>query len=101
MYYDKTGAQINNEKSIKVYLPEDCAWYDWWTGKKYDGGQWISAPADISKIPLFVKEGSTIPTEKEILRFPDKEGNCIPFELYEDDGTSNDYQKGLYKVRII
>ena len=101
MYYEKSGTPIQVEKSIKVYLPSDCGWYDWWTGKKHEGGQWITAPADISKIPLFVREGSTIPTEKEILRFPNKEGKCQPFELYEDDGITNDYQKGNFKISLI
>ena len=101
MYYDKSGTPIQVEKAIKVYLPSDCGWYDWWTGSHYEGGQWITAPADISKLPLFVREGSTIPTEEKVLRFPDKDGKCRPFELYEDDGITNDYQKGNYKITII
>ena len=39
-----------------VYLPADCSWYDFWTGTKFDGGQWIKADAPIDRIPLFVKE---------------------------------------------
>ena len=101
MYFDKSGTPIQVEKSIKVYLPSDCGWYDWWTGSYYEGGQWITAQADISKIPLFVREGSTIPTEEEVLRFPDKDGKYQPFELYEDDGLTNDYQKGKYKISLI
>ena len=101
MYYDKSGTPIQAEKSIKVYLPSDCGWYDWWTGSRFEGGQWITAQADISKIPLFVREGSTIPTEEEVLRFPDKDGKYQPFELYQDDGLTNDYQKGKYKITRI
>ncbi|MBP5602673.1 MAG: DUF4968 domain-containing protein [Treponema sp.] len=101
MYYDKAGNPIDKEKSIKVYLPADCGWYDWWTGKKYDGGQWITTSADISKIPLFVREGSTIPTSTDLLRFPDSHGNCKPFELYEDDGISNDYQNGEFSIKFV
>ena len=101
MYYDKSGAPIEAEKTIRVYLPSDCSWYDWWTNEKYEGGQWITAQADISKIPLFVREGSTIPVEGEVLHFPDKTGKCAPFELYEDDGMTNDYQKGDYKLTVI
>ena len=101
MYYDKEGKPIEAEKTLKVYLPVDCGWYDWWTGEKYEGGQWITTPADISRIPLFIREGSTIPVEGEVLHFPDKEGNCEPFELYEDDGLTNDYQKGNYKITVV
>ena len=101
MYYDKSGEAIEAEKTIKVYLPSDCGWYDWWTENYYEGGQWICIPSEISKIPLFVREGSTIPTKNEVLRFPDKEGNCQPFELYEDDGITNDYQKGKFKITLV
>lgn len=55
MYFDKSGNPINVEKTIDVYLPSDCDWTDYWTGKKYKGGQWIKADADISKIPVFTK----------------------------------------------
>ena len=53
MYYDKEGRPIREEKTIKVYLPADCDWTDWWSGQKYRGGQWITARADISRIPIF------------------------------------------------
>ena len=102
MYYDKEGNEINAEKTIKVYLPCDCDWYDWWSGQQYKGGQWIETAADISKIPLFVKAGTVIPVEEnnaiKTLRFPDSNGHCEPFELYEDDGKTNEYLNGKYKT---
>ena len=58
--------------------------------------------APIDKIPLFVKEGSVIPVEEnnaiKALRFPDNNGNCEPFELYEDDGITNEYLNGKNKM---
>jgi len=102
MYFDKEGKEIQAEKNWKVYLPKDCGWYDWWTWKRYEGGQWIDAPADISKIPLFVREGSLIPvSDGETLRFPDANGNCSTFDLYEDDGESYRYLCGDYLVKKI
>ncbi|MCR4954902.1 MAG: hypothetical protein K6A43_12615 [Treponema sp.] len=103
MYFNKEGQELTNiEKTIDVYLPNDCSWYDWWTGKKYDGGQWIKADAPLEKIPIFVKEGSIIPVERDgkliPLRFTDKQGNCEPFELYEDNGDGNDYLDGNYTI---
>ena len=102
MYFDKQGNSINAEKTIKVYLPSDCEWYDWWTGQKYQGGQWIVCDADITKIPLFVKAGTVIPVDEnnsiKTLRFPDSNGNCETFELYEDDGKTNEYLQGKYKI---
>lgn len=45
---------------IDVYLPADCDWYDFWTGEKLKGGQWIKAEAPIQKMPLFVRDGAEI-----------------------------------------
>jgi len=102
MYFDKSGKAINAEKIWKVYLPADCGWYDWWTGERYEGGQWIEAAADISKIPLFVREGCVVPVaDDEPLRFPDANGNCRPFEVYEDDGNSYQYLDGKYTIKEI
>ena len=102
MYYDKDGQPINAEKTLRIYLPKDCDWYDWWTQKIYNGGQWIECQATLDIIPLFVKAGSVIPVEEnntiKSLRFPDSQGNCEPFELYEDDGKSNEYIQGKYKI---
>ena len=52
-------------------------------------------------IPLFIKEGSVIPVEEnnaiKALRFPDNNGNCEPFELYEDDGITTAYHIGEFR----
>ena len=47
-----------------VYLPKSSAWYDFWTGKSFNGGQTIKAAAPPDKIPVFVKGGSIIPMGK-------------------------------------
>src|SRR5690606_19666817 len=47
--------------SRKVYLPAG-GWIDFNNGKTlYEGSQWISYPAPLNTIPLFVKKGSIIP----------------------------------------
>jgi alpha-D-xyloside xylohydrolase len=45
-------------RSRKVYLPANITWKDAWTGRQYEGGQWIDVPAPIETIPLFLKAGS-------------------------------------------
>jgi alpha-D-xyloside xylohydrolase len=47
-------------RTRKVYLPANIAWQCAWTGKPYDGGQWIDVPAPIETIPLFLKAGSRL-----------------------------------------
>ena len=38
-----------------VYLPKSTAWYDFWTGKRFNGGQTIKTAAPQDKIPAFCK----------------------------------------------
>ena len=90
-----------------VYLPKSESWYDFWTGKQFEGGQTINTDAPHDKIPLFVKAGSIIPigpaiqyaTEKndpiEIRIYP---GADEEFTLYEDENDNYDYEKGVYST---
>jgi alpha-D-xyloside xylohydrolase len=88
-----------------VYLPKNTKWFDFWTGKQFDGGQTIKADA-MSKIPLFVKAGSIIPMGDFMQSTEDKpsgvteirvyEGADGQFVLYEDEGTNYNYEKGAF-----
>ncbi|MGA2407478.1 MAG: hypothetical protein ABSF81_12115 [Bacteroidales bacterium] len=44
-----------------VYLPKGTQWFDFWTGKNYEGGNTIKADARFETMPLFVKAGAIIP----------------------------------------
>ncbi|MEJ2567324.1 MAG: glycoside hydrolase family 31 protein, partial [candidate division WOR-3 bacterium] len=90
-----------------VYLPKSATWYDFWSGKRFDGGQTIKTNAPLDKIPLFIKAGSIIPmgpfiqysTEKsnpvEIRIYPGADGE---FTLYEDENDNYNYEKGFYST---
>lgn len=92
-------------RSREVYFPEGKDWYDFYTGKKYAGGQTAEVPAPYDRMPLFVPSGSIIPmgevvqhtaqtqTHIDLLIYP---GADASFSLYEDDGFHYDYEKGLY-----
>jgi len=93
-------------RSRDVYLPAGTDWYDFDSGKKYSGGQTIDAEAPYTRMPLFVKAGSIIPTGPEIQHtgeslnvpltlnvFTGADGR---FEIYEDDGKSYGYEKGQW-----
>jgi alpha-D-xyloside xylohydrolase len=92
----------------EVYLPKSVAWYDFWTGKRYDGGQTVKTDAPLDKIPLFVKEGSIIPMGKILQYSGEKPADTLEirvykgadakFDLYEDEGDSYNYEKGKYTV---
>ena len=45
----------------RTYLPKnEDGWTDYHTGKKYDGGQYVTTPVTKAFIPVFVREGSKI-----------------------------------------
>ena len=45
----------------QVYLPAGAMWTDGWTGKKFMGGQTITAAAPLEKIPLYLRDGQKLP----------------------------------------
>jgi alpha-D-xyloside xylohydrolase len=92
--------------SRTVYLPAGPGWYDLYSGKYYKGGQSITADAPYEKVPVFVKEGSIIPTGPELQYVAEKPadpvtlfvytGKDASFVLYEDEGVNYNYEKGLF-----
>ncbi len=93
---------IINRVMKKVYVPNGI-WFDFLQGKKYNGNKSYSNFYRDEDYPVFVKAGAIIPmsvnikedipTTLEIAVYPLDNGEYI---LYEDDGISNNYQKGLY-----
>ena len=88
----------------RVYLPAGTTWYDYWTNTKHTGGQWIDVAAPIDRIPLFVRAGSVVPmgapvqstaTKQAIASIRVYAGANGTFALYDDDGESYDYERGV------
>jgi alpha-D-xyloside xylohydrolase len=94
-------------ESREVYLPAGSDWYNYWTNEKLAGGQTVTVAAPIDVIPLFVRAGSIVPMGvdipntataqalKEIRVYP---GRNAELKLYDDDGVSHDYEKGIGRV---
>ena len=94
-------------KQRTVYLPAGNNWIDFWTGKKVNGGQSISADAPLDRIPIYSKAGSIIPYGPRVesaagtpdpidLRvYAGANGN---FSFYEDEGDNYDYEHGARAV---
>jgi len=107
MYYEAGSKEIiGKPRQRQVYLPAGCDWYDFWTCRRYAGGQVITAEASLDIIPLFVRAGSILPlgpaiqyageqTEEplELWVYPGAEGR---FALYEDEGDGYAYEKGEF-----
>jgi alpha-D-xyloside xylohydrolase len=43
-----------------VYLPDGARWLDAWTGQAYRGGQRLTAPAPLDRIPVYVRDGGAL-----------------------------------------
>jgi alpha-D-xyloside xylohydrolase len=94
-------------RSRPVYLPQaDGGWYDAWSGKYFDAGQTIAAPAPFDAIPVFVRAGSIVPFGPENQYIGQKPADPLTFfiytganadyTLYEDDGLSYKYERGAF-----
>ncbi|HKJ32158.1 MAG TPA: TIM-barrel domain-containing protein, partial [Balneolales bacterium] len=107
--------------SRKVYLPQGT-WYEFFNNNKYEGGKTIDVNAPIDAVdtynkiyshpfaglPLFVQAGSVIPMQK-VQQYVGQDkitnmnlrvynGGSRKSKLYEDDGISQDYHKGDYRL---
>lgn len=97
-------------KTRIIYLPEG-KWFDYWTGKPYEGKKYYNIVTPLDKLPLFVRAGGIIPMQEDI-QFDDRSpwgditfeifpsGNS-QFELYEDDGISKRYKEGCYGITTV
>ncbi len=93
-----------------VYLPAGD-WFDYWTGKKYSGNQYINVEAPLDTMPIFAKAGAIIPMQEAMQYVGEKPADKImldifpgtnhSFELYEDDGKTLRYKAGDYALTKI
>lgn len=95
----------------EVVLPKGN-WYDFYTGQYAGNGEVIKVTPGLEKIPVYVKDGAIIPMMKPVLQAP-KAGEkydleirhygTLPgtYKLYDDDGETFDYEKGVYSWREI
>lgn len=92
----------------QVYLPAGTGWYDFKSGRYFEGGQVIQADAPYTDMPIFIREGSIIPFGPAVQYTSEKPADPIrllvytgrngAFMLYEDDGISYDYEKGAHSM---
>jgi alpha-D-xyloside xylohydrolase len=45
----------------QAYLPAGSHWTDPWTGTRYDGGQEVTVAAPLDRVPVFVRDGASLP----------------------------------------
>ncbi len=93
-------------RNRSVYFPAQCGWYNLYTGEYNEGGRHLIVEAPYEQIPVFVREGAIIPFGPEMEWSDEKPAELInlyiyagkdgQFQLYEDEGTNYNYEKGKY-----
>ena len=93
-------------RNRSVYFPKQCGWYKLYTNEYIAGGQTLVVDAPYEQIPVFVREGAIIPFGPEMEWSDEKPAEFInlyvyagqdgSFQLYEDEGTNYNYEKGKY-----
>ncbi|HEY6287438.1 MAG TPA: TIM-barrel domain-containing protein, partial [Ktedonobacteraceae bacterium] len=91
--------------SRNVYLPSGT-WFDFWNGNTYPGAGWSEISSPLEQWPLFVRGNSIIPTGPS-MQYTDQYptdpltftcymtgDELANYTLYEDDGSTFEYQNG-------
>jgi alpha-D-xyloside xylohydrolase len=102
-----TPVTTSGATTQSVYLPvSSSAWYNFWTGETSQAVQSVEVAAPIETLPLFIRPGSIIPMGPFLQYSSEKPADPIElriytgangtFILYEDEGDSYRYEKGIY-----
>ena len=88
----------------RMFIPEGI-WYELDSGKKYIGNKYYMSFYKDEDYPVFVRQGSVIvmslddstdvPINVEVVVFP---GGNDSYQLYEDDGISNNYKNANFTI---
>lgn len=91
---------------VSTYLPAGTKWFDFWDNSLHEGGKEVVRPCPIDVMPVYVKAGSIIPFGPQVQYSSEKPWDSLQirvypgadasFTLYEDDGSSYDYEKGKF-----
>ena len=83
-------------RNRSVYFPKQSGWYDLYTGEHIAGGQRLVVDAPYERIPVYVREGSSDERPADNITLYVYAGRNGEFQLYEDEGTNYNYEKGKF-----
>jgi len=85
-------APILTESNARdIYLPEGI-WYDYWTGTRYEGRQWITCAYDLEKAPFFIRGGTVLPLGKEVQSTEEIDCETFTLKTYLDNEGRAEYK---------
>lgn len=79
----------SRQKTKLVYLPSGTYWYDFWTNKKHEGGNWINVNVNLETIPIFIKAGSFVPMAGAVNSTDDYSTEKLTIKYYCDSTLAN------------
>lgn len=95
-----------------VHLPE-ALWTDYWTGERITGPTVVSRDAPLELLPIYVRDGAVLflwppmdwlnqrPVDRLFIElYPPAMGRSEAV-LYEDDGETDDYTRGVFAKRLV
>lgn len=86
--WDKKNVKMENgeqmvdwsaSKEVTKYLPKGVLWYDFWTGKAYQGGQTLTLQTSLEHVPMFVRAGSILPLGPDMQYTERNNGTILRF----------------------
>jgi hypothetical protein len=94
-----------------IYVPAG-KWIDYWDGTEFNGPVVLNSyAAPLDKLPLFVRAGAIVPMYPEMLHDREKPKDPVTidvypfgrssFNLYEDDGVTQEYRQGASARTLI
>ena len=100
------------QKEIDIYFPKNSNWFDFYSDKKFEGGQTLSVIVEEEFIPTYVRGGAIIPTAKAMQHTGAYSGDNLDLHyyfdarvsesersFYNDDGkTNNAFEKGAFEI---
>ncbi|MBZ5858381.1 TIM-barrel domain-containing protein [Flavihumibacter profundi] len=101
--------------SRRLYLPKGD-WYDFFTNRRQQGGQWVEEKTYADRIPVYVKAGSFVPTRPGLKNTADYKTRYLrvkhyigpgssEFMMYDDDGAdpnallTDNYERIFFQSR--
>ena len=90
---------FSDEPHRTVYLPQGNCWYDFHTGKRYEGGQYLTADTPIEIMPIYYRGGTAVPKTAPLQHVDLNDPQEVVWEIYPERGRA-EYTLKLLRSEI-
>lgn len=106
---------IKGQQVRRLYLPKEAAgWYEYQSGKYFEGGQEVEVDSPLAHAVFFVRSGAVLPLNTAVTGFETKTSEERTYKIYpiigtgifeasfyEDDGLTMAYEQGDFACVIL